>query len=269
MLLFKPLASRLMVSTHSRPKAAGRNWCCPHWVTRWFQHTAARRRLAAIPACLPLPTRFQHTAARRRLDVPLTKRAIAILVSTHSRPKAAGCPPNQTCHRPIGFNTQPPEGGWYPVDKAQFAAKMFQHTAARRRLVVASLLAGTVTAVSTHSRPKAAGKEQLEKLRLEQVSTHSRPKAAGLALYSPPPYCHLFQHTAARRRLGLAIKPFSPSSSRFNTQPPEGGWIITSCFRSERVKFQHTAARRRLVRLKGVEMQSNLFQHTAARRRLA
>ena len=110
------------------------------------------------------------------------------------------------------------------MDKAQFAAKMFPHTAARRRLVVASLLAGTVTAVSTHSRPKAAGKEQLEKLRLEQVSTHSRPKAAGLALYSPPPYCHLFQHTAARRRLGLAIKPFSPSSSRFNTQPPEGGW---------------------------------------------
>ena len=33
---------------------------------------------------------FQHTAARRRLG-----------------------PPNQTCHLPIGFNTQPPEGGWF------------------------------------------------------------------------------------------------------------------------------------------------------------
>ena len=61
-----------MVSTHSRPKAAGgikgrlkeKKW--------WFQHTAARRRLGP-----PLSGRmgyqeFQHTAARRRLE-PLSK----------------------------------------------------------------------------------------------------------------------------------------------------------------------------------------------------
>ena len=33
----------------------------------------------------------------------------------------------------------------------------------------------------------------------------------------------LFQHTAARRRLGLTDERL-PESDGFNTQPPEGGW---------------------------------------------
>ena len=60
-----------------------------------------------------------------------------------------------------------------------------------------------ITAVSTHSRPKAAGRVQSGTRKRREVSTHSRPKAAGeseIKNYK----AMLFQHTAARRRLGAA-----------------------------------------------------------------
>ena len=77
---------------------------------------------------------FQHTAARRRLVVKRFTGNHAVIVSTHSRPKAAG----------VG------------VVCAPFAA-----------------------VVSTHSRPKAAGELWLSRAVKLKVSTHSRPKAAG------------------------------------------------------------------------------------------
>ena len=57
----------VIVSTHSRPKAAGQGF---------------------------------H------------KLQVVRLVSTHSRPKAAGRPCSNTQDSKAGFNTQPPEGGW-------------------------------------------------------------------------------------------------------------------------------------------------------------
>ena len=56
--------------------------------------------------------------------------------------------------------------------------------------------------VSTHSRPKAAGLSISLIADPCEVSTHSRPKAAGAqdGYYLRPDE---FQHTAARRRLGL------------------------------------------------------------------
>ena len=54
-----------------------------------FQHTAARRRLAAYTRAQAINEAFQHTAARRRLGPDP-------LIKTTAR----------------GFNTQPPEGGW-------------------------------------------------------------------------------------------------------------------------------------------------------------
>ena len=191
-----------MVSTHSRPKAAGLKDGRP-----------CKDKL------------FQHTAARRRLE------------------SAAVLPPAMNC-----FNTQPPEGGWVLRTKASINELEFQHTAARRRLAVTPTSAvpsekfqhtaarrrlgfsppdnKTYSIVSTHSRPKAAGIAQLPKaipthgfntqppeggwasrLRLQdhgfRVSTHSRPKAAGVSDL--------------------------PSVGRrycFNTQPPEGGWSV-------------------------------------------
>ena len=122
------------VSTHSRPKAAGPP---PAETTaaKAFQHTAARRRLARCTA-LPLHSSlFQHTAARRRLGL---------------------C--RSGCRRIASFNTQPPEGGWLSwlsrcngrrhvsthsrpkaagISPALMAVSIaFQHTAARRRLVL-------------------------------------------------------------------------------------------------------------------------------------
>ena len=77
-----------------------------------FQLTAARRRLAQLNHALFVPDMFQLTAARRRLVMPDGEKAGSDWVSTHSRPKAAGCslfPDILACQ---SFNSQPPEGGW-------------------------------------------------------------------------------------------------------------------------------------------------------------
>ena len=76
-----------------------------------FQLTAARRRLVAktVGVCGPLV--FQLTAARRRLAALATATMQESMVSTHSRPKAAG----HTLRRPC-------------------RGDQFQLTAARRRL---------------------------------------------------------------------------------------------------------------------------------------
>ena len=169
-----------------------------------FQHTAARRRLAIFYKRRDNEKKlFQHTAARRRLVLHLYHQCRKLPVSTHSRPKAAGC----LCVRRVSlsncFNTQPPEGGWHIAvqrccnnvvsthsrPKAAgliiippFRVYKFQHTAARRRLDLAGWLLDGGNGVSTHSRPKAAGIFKIPRLCRNRVSTHSRPKAAGQIL---------------------------------------------------------------------------------------
>ena len=123
-------------------------------------------------------------------------------VSTHSRPKAAGSTNNRKRSTRLSFNTQPPEGGWLANRFYSDLNRMFQHTAARRRLEncinsgVYQLLfqhtaarrrlgfclpsASNFSLVSTHSRPKAAGFSHRTTASGSPVSTHSRPKAAGL-----------------------------------------------------------------------------------------
>ena len=66
---------------------------------------------------------------------------------------------------------------------------------------------------------------------------------------SPTISWNVFQHTAARRRL-VKYQRIGKILAGFNTQPPEGGWVVYggSTFADE--AFQHTAARRRLVRVK-------------------
>ena len=98
-------------------------------------------------------------------------------VSTHSRPKAAAPALYEYTVSNRCFNTQPPEGGCYyfggyKCDKGvsthsrpkaaggekgeDGAAGAFQHTAARRRLVIDGRSHIKLSKVSTHSRPKAA-----------------------------------------------------------------------------------------------------------------
>ena len=100
---------------------------------------------------------FQHTAARRRLgrgydDIQFS----------------------EWC-----FNTQPPEGGWLRF--ASFAK---------------------LSLVSTHSRPKAAGKALADISRLQHSFNTQPPEGGWSFLFGElePIHC-------------------------FNTQPPEGGWI--------------------------------------------
>ena len=58
----------------------------------------------------------------------------AMLVSTHSRPKAAASIIAIKRSYYHSFNTQPPEGGCKGLDVFFATTQMFQHTAARRRL---------------------------------------------------------------------------------------------------------------------------------------
>ena len=143
-----------------------------------FQHTAARRRLGKTAKNNIHGFRFQHTAARRRLVrlLVFTRFRLSFntqppeggwfrresdnrffLVSTHSRPKAAG-------------------SALYSV---QTCYVRFQHTAARRRLAYHLYHMKHPHSVSTHSRPKAAGETENFVMFGRFVSTHSRPKAAG------------------------------------------------------------------------------------------
>ena len=121
-----------------------------------FQHTAARRRLVSCAASLSLKRGFQHTAARRRLAEEIEQTLAACEVSTHSRPKAAG--------KGVILAAQKSDVSTHSRPKAAGAAQpfagsmsLFQHTAARRRLVVRPNRAVWCIWVSTHSRPKAAG----------------------------------------------------------------------------------------------------------------
>ena len=143
-----------------------------------FQHTAARRRLAAAAVAERFLMLFQHTAARRRLGKSKPININASRFNTQPPEGGWDCE-TQTFIRNKSFNTQPPEGGWASNGKGMPLNLSFQHTAARRRLENNAFSRRAVFYVSTHSRPKAAGRKKCPTLQRQSVSTHSRPKAAG------------------------------------------------------------------------------------------
>ena len=123
--------------------------------------------------------RFQHTAARRRLDEMLKRIAENTIVSTHSRPKAAGMNRHKLDDLTACFNTQPPEGGWKLPRNSAPALNLFQHTAARRRLASRQRCAGILFMFQhTAARRRLDGQGD-DGQKDKTVSTHSRPKAAG------------------------------------------------------------------------------------------
>ena len=99
-----------------------------------FQHTAARRRLENITVFWFSIFLFQHTAARRRL-------VLTFLVLSRLK---------------VGFNTQPPEGGWKFVKLAPAWFSGFNTQPPEGGWDGFSYAAFCLP-VSTHSRPKAAG----------------------------------------------------------------------------------------------------------------
>ena len=144
----------LSVSTHSRPKAAA-------------------RQNPEQDGYLSFNTQPPEGGCKT-----LARLHIYEAVSTHSRPKAAAILNPHKTTQTIGFNTQPPEGGCFTVGRAPCHTRVFQHTAARRRLRCTIFAPSTNQQVSTHSRPKAAAASPAQRHRIAHVSTHSRPKAA-------------------------------------------------------------------------------------------
>ena len=103
--------------------------------------------------------------------------------------------------------------------------RAFQHTAARRRLPHSRLHIREIPCFNTQPPEGGWCSAGTAGCRLP-VSTHSHPKAAAT---SPSRQCSRmpFQHTATRRRLlRYALRP--AARHRFNTQPPEGGWLTSS-----------------------------------------
>ena len=157
------------VSTHSRPKAAGLGMN-PVDFAKQFQHTAARRRLERPQLENVQFFRVSTHSRPKAAGVCGWKGQFARFVSTHSRPKAAGTPRTARRSCAMGFNTQPPEGGWFKTDDGKYIHAEFQHTAARRRL----------------------GRDLAYPCKQDEVSTHSRPKAAGQALQAQVQTTHCF-----------------------------------------------------------------------------
>ena len=124
---------------------------------------------------------------------------------------------------------------------------------------------GALQEVSTHSRPKAADAPDCAPLWACDVSTHSRPKAAD-TVKTLAPGMMKFQHTAARRRLQMS-RYTQTGFSCFNTQPPEGGCRLRVVCNAQFEVSTHSRpkAADKLV----ISSVANCsFQHTAARRRL-
>ena len=167
-------------------------------------------------------------------------------VSTHSRPKAAGLTNGVSLGvSRVSTHSRPKAAGTYSRITCEKSLK-FQHTAARRRLVVVKAWQYFVG----------------------NVSTHSRPKAAGEALYWGVEAAIRFNTQPPEGGWRLAVRLHSCCDC-FNTQPPEGGWNRPSFATPTKIEFQHTAARRRLASTFSVLITFIKFQHTAARRRLA
>ena len=210
-----------------------------------FKHTAARRRL--LEDLLPKYRNnvFQHTAARRRLQCQKAESSqrytgfntqprgggcfpfhyfyLSSNVSTHSRAEAAARPCCRFYRRNATVSTH---------SRAEAAAswitllhhlKLFQHTAARRRLHLKNPN-NFKRSRSFNTQPRGGGCPPTA-IALFRVSVFQHTAARRRL----PTYIwwlmdnDLFQHTAARRRLRPKPANLSVIRSCFNTQPRGGG----------------------------------------------
>ena len=169
--------------------------------------------MRSVSSCLS----FQHTAARRRL-LDLNLESSLVVVSTHSRPKAAACPSLEDNPVLSCFNTQPPEGGCAPPPPEKTPKRLFQHTAARRRL--RRIQKNTARRCRFNTQPPEGGcavtGEQADII----IGFNTQPPEGGCAR---PDSCCCW-------------------STCFNTQPPEGGCLKRASSPTSRSTFQHTAA---------------------------
>ena len=146
---------------------------------------------------------------------------------------------------------------------------MFQHTAARRRLVSLAPRSVISMPVSTHSRPKAAGIKR-NRLQLRYSRFNTQPPEGG---WKKPPNFPTSAHCFNTQPPEGGWKFFSLTLSlllRFNTQPPEGGWsVFFARAVISAIVSTHSRPKAAGLAAVGIRRALFLFQHTAARRRLA
>ena len=260
-------AAYLRVSTHSRPKAAGP--CChlPDRQPCRFNTQPPEGGWTARSSHMIAVAAFQHTAARRRLGFRDWFIGRFGLVSTHSRPKAAGSgvggfnfvfnsfntqPPEGGWPLPVTknrtdycFNTQPPEGGWQALHDFQRSIGGF-NTQPPEGGWVPQELANWLMDVSTHSRPKAAG-VFLRRVCFLWLCFNTQPPEGGWFDSNRRVAVVVGFNTQPPEGGWGPVKAISSGLFRFNTQPPEGGWVNQILRPNPSDKFQHTAARRRLA----------------------
>ena len=87
-------------------------------------------------------------------------------------------------------------------------------------------------------------------------------------MFPYPIHCTCFNTQPPEGGWLLLFRSFWLYKDCFNTQPPEGGWVLRSIGGVTEEPFQHTAARRRLATFCELLTAIRWFQHTAARRRL-
>ena len=145
--------------------------------------------------------------------------------SFNTQPRGGGCTPNKALGR-IGYRFQHTAARRRlplkskPLDKYS----RFQHTAARRRLPHYDG-AKRHKSQCFNTQPRGGGCCRRHHYHTTFTSFNTQPRGGGcLALHLVWSSVGLFQHTAARRRLPVAIRLYHP----------------------QKLMFQHTAARRRL-----------------------
>ena len=102
---------------------------------------------------VPVSTHSRPKAAATRFINPMIS---VPLVSTHSRPKAAAYwHDTDSGKRGVSTHSRPKAAAFVNFKKLSLST-VFQHTAARRRLLNHNAGDIVIVTVSTHSRPKAA-----------------------------------------------------------------------------------------------------------------
>ncbi len=199
-----------------------------------------------------------------RISPPRTSKP----VSTHSRPKAAGPDDRPLALAHLGFNTQPPEGGWPSGDSTISGKRLFQHTAARRRLENLGQAVALSACFNTqppeggwvprrraqssmpcfNTQPPEGGWQSLATLSSRNDGFNTQPPEGGWGGSEKEAVSvFVFQHTAARRRLGSLVLHHSLDSVVSTHSRPKAAGLLISQHLIMILLFQHTAARRRLA----------------------
>ena len=213
----------LLVSTRSRPKAAGISISLTD--KRGFVSTRSRPKAAGFVCLAPIPEPCGFNTQPPEGGWTIRNLSPAKRGGFNTQPPEGGwlpIPSDQALRR--SFNTQPPEGGWAKISANLRPNFLFQHAAARRRLVYRELRRVHVDAVSTRSRPKAAGFVCIAR-GISLLSFNTQPPEGG---WVPAKYFifNFFCFNTQPPEGGWNPLPclWSPSAC-FNTQPPEGGWV--------------------------------------------